>query len=138
MTGFIISLIVAFVSAKYSTNNFVNSLLTVIIGFIFAKAIFVILFHHDNRKKYTRVSTGKLNFRILKQIVIRMLIAESIFDAINNISRFFILFELLKNHLHPIQSATLSSIISSSFSYLAINLIIKYINVFSKAKKKAF
>jgi len=85
MTGFTISLVVAFVSTKYSTNNFANSVLTVIIGFIFAKAIFVILFHHDNRKKYTRASTGKLNFRILKQILLKMLIADSIYDAINNI-----------------------------------------------------
>jgi heme/copper-type cytochrome/quinol oxidase subunit 4 len=52
--GFIISLVVALVSVKYSIYNFVNSALTVIIGSISAKVIFVILFHHDNKKIYKK------------------------------------------------------------------------------------
>ncbi|MGB5090858.1 MAG: hypothetical protein WBN72_07930, partial [Nitrososphaeraceae archaeon] len=67
--GFIVSLIVAYVSTKYSNGDFVTSALTVIAGFISSKVIFVILFHLDNKKKYTTKLTGKLNFDILKQIV---------------------------------------------------------------------
>ncbi len=136
--GYIISFIVAFVSTKFSSNSFTNSGLIVIIGFIFAKAIFVILFHHDNKKKYTNKITGKLNFYILKQIVKKMIIADSVFDIIDTVARFFILLELLRNEFHPIQAAIISSIIASSLSYLAINLIVKYINVFGSTKKKAF
>jgi uncharacterized membrane protein len=50
--GFIVSLVVAYVTTKYSTDNFTNSAFTVIGGFLSAKIIFVILFHVDNRKKY--------------------------------------------------------------------------------------
>ena len=138
ISGSIISLLVAFVSTKLSTNNFTTSALTIIIGFIFAKAIFAILFHHDNKKYYTNRLTGKLNFYILKQIVKKMIIADSVFDLIDTMSRFFILLELLGNHFYPIQAAIISSIISSSLSYLAINLIVKYINVFGSTTKKAF
>jgi hypothetical protein len=135
--GFYISLIVSYISAIYSTNNFANSALTVIVGFIFAKATFIILFHHDNKHKYTKKLTGKLNIYYLKQIAKKMIFAYSVFDIINNMSRFFILLELLRNQFQPVQAATISSILASSLSYLAINIIVKHIHVFG-SKKKVF
>jgi ABC-type uncharacterized transport system permease subunit len=135
IVGFIVSLIVAYVSTRYSTDDFANSALTVITGFVFAKVTFVILFHLDNRKKYTKRFTGKLNFPILKQIVKKMIFADSIFDIVNNVSRFFILLELLKIEYQPVPAATISSIIASCFSYLAINLIVRRIHVFGSKKK---
>jgi hypothetical protein len=132
--GFIVSLIVAYVSTKYS-NDFVTSALTVISGFISSKVIFVILFHLDNKKKYTIKLTGKLNIGVLKQIVTKMIFADAIFDIINNVSRFFILLELLRIEYQPVQAATIASIIASCFSYLAINLIVRRIHVFRFRKK---
>ena len=58
---------VAYVSTKYSTDNFANSALTVITGFVFSKVVFVILFHLDNKKRYTKRFTGRLNLPVLKQ-----------------------------------------------------------------------
>ena len=134
-TGFIVSLVVAYESAKYSTNDFANSAITVIAGFLFAKIVFVALFHLDNRKKYTKRFSGKLNFPVLKQIVTKMVFADSIFDITNNIARFFILLELLRIEYPPVQAATIASLIASSFAYLAINLIVRRIHVFSSKKK---
>lgn len=135
--GFIVSLIVAYVSTKYSNDDFTTSTLTVISGFISSKVIFVILFHLDNKKKYTGILTGKLNFGILKQIVTKMIFADAIFDIINNVLRFFILLELLRIEYQPVQAATVASIIASSFSYLAINLLVRRLHVF-KFRKKLF
>ena len=132
--GFIVSLIIAYVSTKYSNDDFVISALTVLAGFISSKVIFVILFHLDNKKKYTIKLTGKLNFDILKQIVTKMIFADSIFDVINNVSRFFILLELLRIEYQPVQAAIIASAIASSFSYLAINLVVRRIHVFSSRK----
>lgn len=100
-----------------------------------AKVIFVILFHLDHKKKYTKRFSGKLNLGILKQVVVKMIFADSIFDIINNVSRFFILLELLKINYHPIQAALIASIIASALSYLAINLIVRRIQVFGGKKK---
>jgi hypothetical protein len=133
--GFIVSLIVAYVCTKYSIGEFATSALTVIAGFISSKVIFVILFHLDNKKKYTIKLTGKLNFDILKQIVTKMIFADAIFDIINNVSRFFILLELLRIEYQPVQAATIASIIASCFSYLAINLVVRRIHVFRFRKK---
>ena len=133
--GFIVSLIVAYVSTKYSYGDFATSTLTVITGFISSKVIFVILFHLDNKKKYTKRFTGKLNFDILKQIVTKMIFADAIFDIVNNVSRFFILLELLRIEYPPVQAATIASIIASCFSYLAINLVVRRIHVFRFRRK---
>ena len=122
-------------STKYSHDDFTTSTLTVITGFISSKVIFVILFHRDNKKKYTKRFTGKLNFDILKQIVTKMIFADAIFDIINNVSRFFILLELLRLEYPPVQAATIASIIASCFSYLAINLIVRRIHVFRFRKR---
>ena len=122
-------------STKYSTNDFANSALTVITGFVFSKVVFVILFHLDNRKKYTKRFTGKLNFPVLKQIVKKMILADSVFDIISNVTRFFILLELLRIEYPPVQAAMIASLIASSFSYLAINLIVRRLHVFGSTKK---
>ena len=135
--GFIVSLFVAYVSTKNSNDDFTTSTLTVISGFISSKVIFVILFHLDNKKKYTGILTGKLNFDILKQIVTKMIFADAIFDIINNVLRFFILLELLRIEYQPVQAATVASIIASCFSYLAINLLVRRLHVF-KFRKKLF
>jgi ABC-type uncharacterized transport system permease subunit len=135
LVGFIVSLIVAYMSTKYSYDDFTTSTLTVITGFISSKVIFVILFHRDNKKKYTKRFTGKLNIDILKQIVTKMIFADAIFDIINNVSRFFILLELLRIEYPPVQAATIASIIASCFSYLAINLVVRRIHVFRFRKK---
>lgn len=135
LVGFIVSLVVAYLYAKYSSDNFNTSAVTVITGFIFSKVTFVILFHLDNRKKYTKRFTGKLNFPVLKQIVRKMIFADSIFDTINNVSRFLILLELLRLQYQPVQATTIASLIASSFSYLAINLIVRRIHVFGSKKK---
>ena len=135
LVGFIVSLIVAYISTKYSNNDFTISTLTVVAGFVSSKVIFVILFHLDNKEKYTKRFTGKLNFEILKQIATKMIFADAIFDIINNVSRFFILLELLRMEYQPIQAATIASIIASCFSYLAINLIVRRIHVFRFRKK---
>jgi hypothetical protein len=133
--GFIVSLVVAYASTKYSTDNFANSALTVITGFVFSKVVFVILFHLDNKKKYTKRFTGKLNLPVLKQIVTKMLFADSIFDIISNVTRFLILLELLRLEYPAVQAATIASIIASSLSYLAINLIVRRLHVFGSKKK---
>jgi uncharacterized protein (DUF2062 family) len=76
-----------------------------------------------------------LNIPVLKQIVRKMIFADSIFDIINNLCRFFILLELLEIGYQAVTAATIASIIASSLSYVAINLIVRKINVFGSKKK---
>ncbi len=135
ISGFLLSLVVAYFSAGYSVNFVLNSALTVITGYLTYKTIFAILFHLDNKRRYTRRLTGKLNFQKLKQILIKMLFASSVFDIVNNITRFILIIQLLKLGYSALESATISSIIASILSYAVINIIIRYIHVFGSKKQ---
>ena len=133
--GFLVSIVVAHISAEYSVDFVLNSALTVIAGYLTYKTVFAILFHIDNKQKYTRRLTGKLNFQKLKQILIKMLFASSVFDVVNNITRFILMIQLLKWEYTAVEATTISSIVASVLSYVIINIIMRYIHVFGSKKQ---
>ena len=132
--GFLSSIIIAHFSVQYSLSYVLNSALTVITGFLTYKIIFAILFHLDNKQKYTKRFSRKINFHALRQIMIKMIFASSIFDIVNNLTRFFLLIQLLKLDYSAIEAAAFSSLIASLLSYGIINLIVRYIHLFSQKR----
>jgi hypothetical protein len=129
--GFIVSAAIAEIYAIYSPSDVLTSTITVLVGFIVYKISFIVLFHIDNKRKYTNRFTSRINFNRLKQIIKKMIFAWSIFDIVNNLSRWIILYELLIMGFRPFEAAILSSIAASSISYLSINIILKRIKIFS-------
>ena len=129
--GFIASAVIAELYALYSPSDVLTSTITVLVGFIIYKISFIVLFHIDNKRKYTNRFTSRINFNRLKQIIKKMIFAWSIFDIVNNLSRWIILYELLIIEFRPFEAAILSSIAASSISYLSINIILKRIKIFS-------
>jgi hypothetical protein len=129
--GFLVSAAIAEIYAIYSPSDVLTSTITVLVGFIVYKITFIVLFHIDNKRKYTNRFTSRINFNRLKQIIKKMIFAWSIFDIVNNLSRWIILYELLIMEFRPFEAAILSSIAASSLSYLSINIILKRIKIFS-------
>ena len=128
--GFLVSAAIAEIYAVYSPSNVLTSTIIVLVGFIIYKISFIVLFHIDNKRKYTNRFTSRINFNRLKQIIKKMIFAWSIFDIVNNLSRWIILYELLLTGFRPFEAAILSSIAASSLSYLSINIISKRIKSF--------
>ena len=131
IVGFLASAVIAELYALYSPSDVITSTITVLVGFIVYKISFIVLFHIDNKRKYTNRFTSRINFNRLKQIIKKMIFAWSIFDIVNNLSRWIILYELLIIGFRPFEAAILSSIAASSISYLSINIILKRIKIFS-------
>jgi hypothetical protein len=129
--GFLVSAAIAEIYAIYSPSDVLTSTITVLVGFIVYKISFIVLFHIDNKRKYTNRFTSRINFNRLKQIIKKMIFAWSIFDIVNNLTRWIILYELLLTGFRPFEAAILSSIAASSLSYLSINIILKRIKIFS-------
>ncbi len=129
--GFLVSAAIAEIYALYSPSDVLTSTITVLVGFIIYKISFIVLFHIDNKRKYTNRFTSRINFNRLKQIIKKMIFAWSIFDIVNNLSRWIILYELLIIEFRPFEAAIISSIAASSLSYLSINIILKRIKIFS-------
>ena len=132
--GFLSSIIMAHFVAEFSTSYVLNSALTVITGFLTYNIIFAILFHIDNKQNYTKRLTGKINFIALRRIFIKMILASTIFDTVNNITRFLLIIQLLKLEYSAIEAAMISSLVASVLSYSTINLIVKYIHLFNQKR----
>jgi predicted neutral ceramidase superfamily lipid hydrolase len=128
--GFLASAVVAELYAIYSPSDVLTSIVTVLVGFIIYKISFIVLFHIDNKQRYTNRFSSQINFNRLKQIIKKMIFAWSIFDIINNVSRWIILYELLLLGVRPFEAAILSSIAASSLSYVSINIILRRIKIF--------
>ena len=103
--GFLASAIVAEIYAIYSPSDVLISTITVLVGFIIYKISFIVLFHIDNKRKYTNRFNSNINFNRLKQIIKMMIFAWSIFDIINNLSRWIILYVLLIIEFKPFEAA---------------------------------
>ena len=134
--GFLVSAAIAEIYAIYSPSDVLTSTITVLVGFIIYKISFLVLFHIDTKRKYTNRFISRINFNRLKQVIKKMMFAWSIFDIVNNLSRWIILYELLLTGFRPFEAAILSSIAASSLSYLSINIISRRIKIFSSEKKK--
>jgi len=132
--GFLSSIIMACFVAEFSTSHVLNSAMTVITSFLTYKIIFAILFHIDNKQNYTKRLTGKINFIALRRIFIKMILASTIFDTVNNITRFLLIIQLLKLEYSAIEAAMISSLVASVLSYSTINLIVKYIHLFNQKR----
>ncbi len=86
------------------------------------------------RKQYAKLSIGTGD--VLKQIIKKMIFAWCIFDIVNNLSRWIILYELLLMGFRPFEAVIITSIAASSLSYLSINIISRRNKIFSSLKKE--
>ncbi len=137
IAGFLTNLVVIHMADLYSKNSFANSELTVIMGYIVSKMVFAILFQLAYRNLYTDRSTGKIEWSVLKQMIKKMILATFIFDFIDNGAKFIFILKFLNLGFFPFQSVIISTILSSTMSYLSINIVVKYIHVFGKGNKKS-
>ena len=61
-----------------------------------------------------------------------MMLTTFIFDLIDNGTKFIFIFEFLHLGFLPLQTVIISTIMSSTLSYLSINIVVKYTHVFRK------
>lgn len=109
VVGFFVSALAAELYAKYNSNDLATSFVTVLMGYVASGLVFTLIFHSDNKHKYIDTLTGKINIRILKQILKKIVAATSIFDLVNNISRFVIIYALLEFSMQPFDASMISS-----------------------------
>ena len=136
--GFFISAIAAEVYSTYTQDDLVNSLATVLTGFAASSVVFAILFHIDNKYMYIDKSTGRIDFKNLKQVLKKLMAAGLVFEIVNNSSRFIILYELFTMDADPSGASMLSSLAASGLSYLSVNLMLRRSDLFQTANKNDF
>ena len=136
--GFFISAIAAEVYSIHTQDDLINSVATVLTGFVVSIVVFAILFHKDNKYMYTDKYTGKIDFKKLKQVLKKLMAAGSVFEIVNNSSRFIILYQLFTMDVDPSEASMLSSLSASGLSYLSINLMLRRSGLFQTRNKNGF
>jgi hypothetical protein len=137
-TGFFISAIAAEVYSAYTQDDLVNSVATVLTGFAASSVVFAILFHMDNKYMYIDKSTGRIDFKNLKQVLKKLMAAGLVFQIVNNSSRFIILYQFFRMDADPSDASMLSSLAASGLSYLSINLMLRRSGLFQTGNKNDF
>jgi hypothetical protein len=89
----------------------------------------------DNKYMYIDKSTGKIDFKNLKQVLKKLMAAGSVFEIVNNSSRFIILYQLFTMDADPSDASMLSSLAASGLSYLSINLMLRRSGLFQTGNK---
>jgi hypothetical protein len=130
IVGFFVSAIAAEEYYRYTQNDLILSVATVLTGFAVSNVVFAILFHIDSKYLYVDRSTGKINFQVLKQILKKLVAAGAVFEIVNTSSRFIILYLLFTIDLDPLDASMLSSVVASGLSYLSINLVLRRYGLF--------
>ncbi len=136
--GFFISAIAAEIYSMYTQDDMVNSVATVLTGFAASSVVFAVLFHMDNKYMYINKYTGKTDFKILKQVIKKLMAGWLVFEIVNNSSRFIILYQLFTMDVDPSDASMLSSLSASGISYLSLNLMLRRCGLFQTGKKTDF
>lgn len=136
--GFFITAIAAEVYSTYTQDDLVSSVATVLTGFAASRVVFAIIFHMDNKYVYTNKSTGKIDFKNLKQVLKKLMAAGLVFEIVNNSARFIILYQLFTMDMDPFDASILSSLSASGLSYLSINLMLRRSGLFQTGNKTDF
>jgi hypothetical protein len=136
--GFFISAIAAEAYSTYTENDLLNSVATVFTGFAVSSVVFASLFHIDNKYMYIDKYTGKTDFKDFKQVLKKLITAGSVFEIVNNSSRFIILYQLFTVDVDPSKASMLSSLAASGLSYLSLNLMLRRSGLFQTGNKTDF
>ena len=128
--SFLVGALFTQIYAQYDENHIVNSLITLVIGYIVYIPLFAFLFYRDNKAKYIDPLTGKKNSNKIRNDVKKLFTAFSISEAIFIISKTYIHYSLLVSSVEPYQSYSLAEFISWVIYFISINVGTKAVKLF--------
>ena len=105
--------------SQHSSNNFSNSIVTLLIEYSVYIPIFALLFYNGNRDRYVDGLTGKKNYANIKNDVIRIFAIFSISEIIYSVSKVYIHFQLMQISFEPYQATIIGSF-SAWFIFLVV------------------
>ena len=116
--------------AHYDGNNFVNSLVTSVVGYGVYIPLFAFLYYRDNKTKYIDPLTGKKLSNKIKDDIKKLFTAFSISEAIFILSKTYIHYYLLVSSVEPYQAYTFAEFISWIVYLISINVGTKAVKLF--------
>ena len=119
--------------AGYSKNNFLNSIVTLIVEYAIYIPLFAMFYYLDNKGRYVNALTGEKNYSIIKSDLIKLFTIFSISEIIYSVSKVSIHFQLMQISFEPYQATMIGSTAAWLIFLIIINLGAKIVKLFKNS-----
>jgi hypothetical protein len=121
--------------AQQSKDNFLNSIVTLFVEYGIYIPLFALFFYFDNKSRYVDPISGKKNYAIIKNDIIKLFAIFSISEIIYAVSKVSIHFQLMQISFEPYQASIIGSFTAWFIFLVFINLGAKFVKLFNSSNK---
>jgi hypothetical protein len=118
---------------QHTENNFLNSIATLTVEYAVYIPLFALLFYFDNKSRYVDPLSGKKNYAIIKNDIIKLFTIFSVSEIIYAVSKVTTHFQLMEISVEPYQASIIGSLTAWFIFLLAINLGAKIVKLFKNS-----
>jgi hypothetical protein len=119
--------------AQYEKNNFVNSMVTLSVEYAVYIPLFAFLYYLDNKEKYVDRLSGRKNYAIIKNDIIKLFAIFSISEIIFSLSKVSLHFQLMQISFEPYQASMIASLTAWFIFLVIINFGAKIVKLFTSS-----
>jgi hypothetical protein len=119
--------------AQQNKNNFLNSIVTLSVEYAVYIPLFALLFYFDNKRRYIDPTSGKKNYRNIKNDIIKLFAIFSISEVIFAVSKVAIHFQLMQLSFEPYQASMIGSFTAWFIFLVIINFGAKIVKLFKNS-----
>ena len=121
--------------AQQNKNNFLNSIVTLSVEYAVYLLLFGLFYYFDNKEKYVDPLSGKKNYAIIKNDIIKLFAIFSISEIIYSVSKVSIHFQLMQLSFEPYQASMIGSFTAWFIFLVIINFGAKIVKLFKNDNK---
>ena len=121
--------------AQQNKNNFLNSIVTLSVEYAVYIPLFGLFYYFDNKEKYVDPLSGKKNYAIIKNDIIKLFAIFSISEILYSISKVSIHFQLMQLSFEPYQASIIGSFTAWFIFLVIINFGAKIVKLFKNDNK---
>ena len=106
-------------------ENYLNTTITIIIGYLVYFGIFSCLFYFDNRKRYKKMESG-----LIKKELLYLISSFGVGEIIYLVIRWPTLFYFLELGIEPYASSIISEILATAMYMITVTMFLKKTKTF--------
>lgn len=119
--------------AQQNKNNFLNSIVTLSVEYAVYLLLFGLFYYFDNKEKYVDPLSGKKNYAIIKNDIVKLFVIFSISEIIFSLSKVSIHFQLMQISFEPYQASMIGSFTAWFIFLVIINFEAKIVKLFKNS-----
>ncbi len=121
--------------AQQSKDNFLNSIVTLIVEYGIYIPLFALFFYFDNKSRYVDPLTGEKDYAIIKSDLIKLFTIFSISEVIYSVAKVSIHFQLMQISFEPYLATMIASTTAWLIFLIVINFGAKAVKLFGNSPR---